>query len=317
MVLTDLLGGTAVLTAFLAGAVALFAPCCISVLLPVYFASSFRRRTALLSMTGVFGLGVGTVILPIALGAAAVSRLINGQHFVVFLVGGILMLGMGLAMAAGRSVTLPMVNVPMRPGHGAGSVFALGVFSGVASACCAPVLAGVIGLSGVASSFAIALLIGTAYVFGMVLPLLGIALLWDRFDWGSSALLRGRAIQVRIGPRRLAVHTTSLVGGLVLVAMGTLVVALAFRGPQMAGSGWQASLSSWLQHIAHLAFRGLSIVPGWLSAVLILAGLALLVRQAIRQGWAPSADPDLTAPPQEARTVHDAPAPSLRPRATR
>lgn len=44
-------------------------------------------------------------------------------------------------------------------------VYTLGVFSGVASSCCAPVLAGVIALSGLASSFGVALGLGTAYVF--------------------------------------------------------------------------------------------------------------------------------------------------------
>ncbi|MBI4535842.1 MAG: glycosyltransferase [Ignavibacteriae bacterium] len=63
------------------------------------------------------------------------------------------------------------MHLPM-PGRRAGGkagplgVYSLGVFSGIASSCCAPVLAGVIALSGVASSFALALGLGTAYVTG-------------------------------------------------------------------------------------------------------------------------------------------------------
>jgi len=50
-------------------------------------------------------------------------------------------------------------------------VYVLGVISGAASACCAPVLAGVAVVSGAAASFPAALAVGVAYVFGMVAPL--------------------------------------------------------------------------------------------------------------------------------------------------
>src|SRR5229473_1510363 len=77
------------------------------------------------------------------------------------------------------------IHLPM-PGRradgkaGVLSVYTLGIFSGVASSCCAPVLAGVIALSSAVSSFWLALVLGSAYVFGMVAPLFVIALLWDR-----------------------------------------------------------------------------------------------------------------------------------------
>ncbi|MGH8985660.1 MAG: cytochrome c biogenesis CcdA family protein, partial [Acidimicrobiia bacterium] len=72
--MTDILTGTSIVAAFIGGAVALFAPCCISVMLPAYFATSFRRRRALVSMTLVFALGIATVILPIAFGASSITR---------------------------------------------------------------------------------------------------------------------------------------------------------------------------------------------------------------------------------------------------
>ncbi len=78
--MSALLLSTTVLAAFVGGILALVAPCCISVMLPAYFASTFRRRTKIIAMTLVFAMGVGTVILPIALGATALSRLLLGQH---------------------------------------------------------------------------------------------------------------------------------------------------------------------------------------------------------------------------------------------
>lgn len=61
---TSIFFGGSVLAAVVAGSIALFAPCCISVMLPAYFASSFQNRRLLVAMTFLFAAGVGTVVLP-------------------------------------------------------------------------------------------------------------------------------------------------------------------------------------------------------------------------------------------------------------
>ncbi len=275
----DLLVGGTLLAGFLGGVVALFAPCCISVMLPAYFATSFRRRRALVSMTFVFGLGVAAIILPIAFGASGVSRLISGHHMLVFMVGAILMLAMGAATIVGWKPPIPMIGARARPDRGPASVFALGAFSGVATACCAPVLAGVVTLSGAASSFPVALAVGVAYVFGMVLPLFVIALLWDRYDWGNSVLLRGRS--VRLGRRD--VQISALAGGVLLIGMGALTFVLALTGPAMSSRGWQVTVSARLQHYAHNITSALSGVPGWIVGLALAAAIGGLAWLAVLQ----------------------------------
>lgn len=279
----NILLGSTVIAAFIGGVVALFAPCCISVMLPAYFATSFRRRRALVAMTFVFGLGVATIILPIAFGASALTRLIIGRHTVVFLVGAVLMIGLGATMIAGWKLPLPMPGMQARRHRGVGSVYALGVFSGTASACCAPVLAGVVALSGAAGSFAAATLVGIAYVFGMVLPLFLIALLWDRYDWGSSRILTGRTFTLRAFGRSHQIHSTSLVGGVLLMAMGVLTAILAFTGTAMPREGWQVTVSARLQHYGKVVLDRVDGVPGWVTALAVLATLAALAWRAGEQ----------------------------------
>jgi cytochrome c-type biogenesis protein len=164
--LRDILFGGTVLAAFIGGVVALLAPCCISVMLPAYFATTFRRRRALIAMTFVFALGVAAVILPIAFGASAVTRFIVGRHLLVFLGGAVLMVALGVSMLLGWKLRLPAPGMGARQDRGPLAVFALGAFSGTASACCAPVLAGVVALSGSAGSFAAAAAVGTALCSG-------------------------------------------------------------------------------------------------------------------------------------------------------
>ena len=292
----QLLFGTTVLTAVVAGMVALLAPCCISVMLPAFFANSFRRRRALVSMTAVFALGVATVILPVGFGATALSRLVIGQHFAVFLIGGLAMIALGLATATGWRIPLPMPGMRAGGRNGStGSVYFLGLFSGVASACCAPVLAGVVALSGASGSFIVSTVTGVAYVFGMVLPLFLLALVWDRRDWGASRLLKGRTFHLRILGQARAVHSSSLIGATLLVAMGGLTVVQAFTGTSMDRKGWQSDVASWLDHAGNVIVRSLSYLPGWITALAAVAALGLIARVALRQAIDTEGDPETTA----------------------
>ena len=276
--------GGSVLAAAIAGVVALFAPCCISVMLPAYFASSFKNRKVLIAMTFLFGAGIATVILPLAMGASALRQLFTTQHTVIYVLGGLFMLALGAYTLLGGELHLPM---PGRRAGGKGgplSVYSLGVFSGVASSCCAPVLAGVIALSSVASSFGLALALGAAYVFGMVAPLFLISLLWERYDWRSSRLFRPRTFTYRIGPFGRTIAGTSLASGLLLGFMGavTLYVGLAYDS-MPASTGWQANLSADLEHYGRAITEALSWIPGWAAAVALLLAVALLAWRALGQ----------------------------------
>lgn len=298
----DLLFSTTILAAFLGGIVALLAPCCVSVMLPAYFASSFRSRTHIVAMTLVFALGVGTVILPIGLGATVLSRLFREEHLVVFSIGGAAMTLGGLAMLAGWKFMLPMPALRGRSGTGVVSVYSLGLFSGIASSCCAPVLAGVAALSGATASFGPALVVGVAYVFGMVAPLCLLALAWDTRDWGNSRLLSGRQVTIGWGTLRRRMPLASAASGVLLVAMGLLTIVLAIRGPSMPTNGWQVRFTAWLDHTAALIKDGLAGIPPWLPAAVIVAALGGLVWYAVHSNGRPV--PRAATTPEDASEPH-------------
>ncbi|MFI5615458.1 cytochrome c biogenesis CcdA family protein [Amycolatopsis sp. NPDC051903] len=289
----ELLVGTTLLASFLGGVVALLAPCCVSVMLPAYLATGFRHRGGVLTATLVFGAGVATVILPIGLGGTALSRLLVDGHLWIFSIGGLLMIIGGVAVLAGWKPNLPMPGARAAREGSYGSAYVLGAFSGAASACCAPVLAGVAVLSGAAASFPAALAIGAAYVAGMVAPLALVALLWDTRRERATRVLTDRTVQVRLGRRQWRMALGSVVSGALMIVMGVLAVVLAFTGPGMPSGGWQTELSAWLQHISSIVLRALSWIPGWVLLAILVAGFALLLRRALnrRKTRARIADP--------------------------
>jgi len=276
--------GGSVLAAIIAGAIALFAPCCVSVMLPAYFASSFQNRRLLVAMTFLFAAGIATIILPIALGASILRQLLTTQHTPIYVIGGLIMLALAVYLLLGGQIHLPMPG--RRAGGRAGvlSVYSLGIFSGMASSCCAPVLAGVIALSSVVSSFWLALGLGTAYVFGMVAPLFLIALLWERFEPRVSRLLRPRSFAWRLGPFRRTVSATGLASGVLLAFIGGSMVWIGLAYHSMPTlSSWQESLTVALQHGGQVITNALSWIPNWAGAVIFLVLLGLLAWYAFRQ----------------------------------
>lgn len=276
--------GGSLVAALIAGAIALFAPCCISVMLPAYFATSFQNRGRLVAMTFLFAAGVATVILPIALGAAMLLRVINAGHTPLYVVGGGLMLALGVYTLLGGKINLPSPSGQPASNTGPVAVYSLGLFSGVASSCCAPVLAGLITLSGISASLPLALGLGAAYVVGMVAPLFLMALLWEAVDWRSRGIFRPRRFSYRLGPLRRTLGATDLASGLLLVVLGVAAVSIGFTGASTpAGGDWQAMVAVYLQQIGAALIARLAFVPNWAAGLLIVIALAALAWRAVRQ----------------------------------
>src|SRR5665811_2094434 len=111
-----------------------------------------------------------------------VAATISHQHAPLYYAGGTLMLALAALALSGKMWALPsFLRAPDTARGDSASFFALGVFSGIASSCCAPVLAGVMTLSALSGSSIGGITLGLAYVLGMTFPLFMMALLWDRF----------------------------------------------------------------------------------------------------------------------------------------
>lgn len=291
--MNDLLVGSSILGGFVGGVLALLAPCCITVLLPSYFAATFRNVGTLLRMTFLFGAGIAVVILPIALGLAALGQFFSRYHTILFVAGGVFLLALGVMTLRGRGFEMPFLRAPAFQGRPGASVFALGVFSGAASSCCAPVLIGVLTLTALTSSFPGALAVALAYVFGMVFPLLVLALVGDRFGWSASRFVRGKTLTLDVVGRRFAVHSTNLIGGALFLAMGVIVLLLASTGNEFLAAPGQAELGAQLQVLGDRLMAALAGIPNLAVAGVLLVFVVFLWRRSVRRSRpTPAVAPD-------------------------
>lgn len=180
-----------------------------------------------------------------------------------------MLIALGLAMIAGIGFGLASagrVAARIKLSSGA-SVFALGTVYALAGFCSGPLLGSVLTVSAAGGQPGYGATLLALYALGMAAPLFALALLWDRFDLGKKAWLRGR--EIRLG--RLRTHSTNLVSGILFVGIGLLF--LLTDGTANLGGftsvDTQFSLQAWLQDLTGQVSNAVLL--------LVLIGLALLV----------------------------------------
>ena len=280
----DLLTTGSVLAAFFAGGVALFAPCCIVFLAPSYMAVAVKnRRWRLLPLTFVFTAGLALVLVPITLGMSLVASAIANYHAPLYYAGGVLMLALAALSLSGKMMSLPsFLRAPDTARGDSASFFALGVFSGIASSCCAPVLAGVMALSALSGSAIGGITLGLAYTFGMVFPLFVMALLWDRYRLGDKKFLRAKPVRIRIAGKILATNTVNLVVAAAFAVMGVFVIYLANTGQMTGGPGFQVAMGKGLERVFTRIETWTDPVPEPILGLVVLALAAVFVVATLR-----------------------------------
>jgi cytochrome c biogenesis protein CcdA len=271
----NLLGTGSILTAFFAGMVALFAPCCIVFLAPSYLAAAARnRRWRLLPLTFVFAAGLALIMVPITVGMSLMAGTIAKYHAPLYYVGGALMLLLAAYSLSGRMWSMPsFVRAPDATRGDSASFFALGLFSGIASSCCAPVLAGVMTLSALSGSPVGGALLGLSFVLGMTLPLFVIALAWDRLRLRDKTWLKARPIRFRLGAWRITTNSVNVAVAAAFAIMGGFVIYLAGAQTMTTGPGFQVAIGRWLSRVFAHVQQWLSPVPEPVLGLLV-AGIA-------------------------------------------
>ena len=201
------------------------------------------------------------MLVPITLGMSLVAATIAKYHAPFYYAGGILMLLLAAYALAGRMWSLPsFLRAPDAERGDTAAFFALGVFSGIASSCCAPVLAGVMTLSALSGSAVGGVLLGLAYVLGMTFPLFVMALVYDRLKISKRRWARARLVRIRVFGRTLYTNTVNLAVALAFAVMGGFVIYLAGAGEMTRGPGFQVAIGHWLA-------RAFSRVEAWTAPV--------------------------------------------------
>lgn len=224
----EVLFGISLTASFLAGVLALFAPCCITFLFPSYLGTIFKESSSAKSSeaqgkvmfyTIIFALGLAAILIPIALGFRFFIYFFDSYHKQVYYIGALFMIFMGLMTVR------PLFFLPQffhfKPEVGkrinAGSVFGLGFMSGLTSSCCAPVLFAAVTLTSLSPTLIQALFVSMAYVLGIVFPLFLLSLIYQRTTKTISGGIRKK------------IHTIfSRLGAAIFILSGITIAVLNY-----------------------------------------------------------------------------------------
>jgi|SRR3989338_1758031 len=271
---------SSLVTAFLAGIAALFAPCCITVLLPAYLGSIFRQKRTVILMTFVFFLGLLAVFLPLGLGIAGFGQMIKENHDIIFIIGGVFLACLGISILLGRHFSLPFSYHPKIKVRDAGSVFILGIFSGFATLCCAPVLAGVLALSILPGSVFWGAIYAFAYSFGMVAPLFFIAYFLDKKHVSEKLELFKKEISYSIAGKQVSITIADIISGTAFLFMGVLIIYLAWMGSlAMEENDFQTSMNIYMSNLTSSVNNFLLEIPAiiWYFLVIIIVVIVIII----------------------------------------
>lgn len=275
--------GASVITSFIAGTAALFAPCCIGVLLPTYFGSVLRQKVMIFFMTFVYFLGLLTVFLPIGLGVSFVSVALREYHATIFSLGAIFMIALGVFLLAGKQFSIPSPVHPQLSRYNVTSVFVLGIFSAIATTCCAPVLAGVLAVSSLAGSLVLGTLYTLSYVLGMVLPLFLIAALVDKTHMTTKLWIFRRSVHARILGIRWSVLISSLIAGLTFVLFGSYVFYLGVTNQLAMQNTYQITVNIYIAQLTKGIGAYTKIIPEPVWAIVFVIIIGVIIAKAVKQ----------------------------------
>jgi cytochrome c biogenesis protein CcdA len=266
------------LAAYLAGMVALFAPCCISYLFPAYLGNIFKERKQVLLMTLIYSLGILVVMLPVVLGAKLLASVFFNLHDQTYLVGGLIMIV--VAMLALLGIKLPMPHFTSRSSgkqkSDVISTFTLGIFAGITSACCAPVLIGVMAISSLSPTLLVSLAVGVAYVMGMVTPLYLAALFIDKRNILERPIFRKKVTELRLLGKTYFIFVSNLIAAGIFLLTGITMLYLNSIG-RLGMSSTEAAVAKSINNVALTITDKISNLPG-VDLVFAIFGVILLYK---------------------------------------
>lgn len=213
--------GISLTASFLAGVLALFAPCCITFLFPSYVATIFKDEKKVVFYTLIFALGLSLILIPVALGFRFFVFFLDDYHKEIYYLGALFMIFMGLMTIK------PIFHIPqffhftpnLDKKINAGSVFGLGLMSGLTSACCAPVLFAAITLTTLSPSLFQAIIVSFSYVLGIVFPLFILSIFYKT----ATGKLSG-------GNRKKIYTILKYLGAGIFILSGLLIAVFNYMG---------------------------------------------------------------------------------------
>ena len=232
--------------AFLSGLLSFLSPCTLPIL-PAYFAYSFQsQKKNVLLMTVAFFLGLASTMVILGASATAIGGLLVMHLTLLSWVGGLVIIGFGVLSIAGKG--FGGIQFQDNP---AGTVIGSFVYGATFSigwtACIGPILGAILTLLATQGAAVLqGAILGFIYALGLGMPLIIISAFFSRLGNGSWfwKVIRGKGYDLHLGGKVWSVHSTSLLSGILMIAVGILLLSGKLTAITQLAAG--SRLSVWV-----------------------------------------------------------------------
>ena len=212
------------LLALFAGIISFTSPCGFA-LLPAFFAVAFKDRKKSVLLTAGFSVGLIIALTIFGLIAGLLGDFLNKYKLTFAVVSGYILVLFGILLFLNTGFGLLNFKIDYKTKNSFFSTLMTGFFFGVGwTPCISPILAGIILLAANSGTVLNGTLLLFFYGIGIAIPLIMLALLSDKYDWGNSKLMKGKEIAFNLFSKRVITHTYNIIGGSLLAIIGVLMV---------------------------------------------------------------------------------------------
>ena len=193
------------------------------------------------------------------------------------------MIFLGITLLLGQQFSLPFSVHPELKRQDFVSVYVLGIFSAIATTCCAPVLAGVLTLSALPGSVFLGGVYTLAYVLGMVLPLFLIAFFLDKIDFTKKFFAFRKSLSYTVLGQKIHPTFANLFSGLMFLVLGIVIIYLAKTSQLTSHSSYQVTLNIYLTTFIKIISNFTKLIPEVVWAVIFIGIVVLITYFSIKQ----------------------------------
>lgn len=199
-------------------------------------------------------------MLPVVLGAKALSQMFFNLHDQTYIIGGVFLIFVGFGTLLGFKLPMPRFQFTKQADDPL-STYILGIISGITSACCAPVLIGVITLSTLSPTLLQSLLVGFFYVLGMVTPLYVASLCIDKRNILERPIFKKPIREVMFMGTKHMITVSNVISFALFSIIGMLTIFLSVSG-KLAMNRSEESITNTIQSYAISITAFVQKIPG-------------------------------------------------------
>jgi len=211
--------------AFVAGILAILSPCILPIL-PAYFSYTFKEKKNITLMTVVFFAGFSTVFVSMGI----IASLLGSQTLIILqkgwlvIIAGIFLILLGIMSILGKGFS-SFIKPKYHFKNDITGTFLFGIFFAIGwTACLGPILAGILGIGAILDNIWKTAILMFFYSLGNLVPLFILSVFYDKFNLQNSKIIKGKLLDFSIGGKKIQVHTTNLVSGLLFLLIGIVLV---------------------------------------------------------------------------------------------